>query len=66
MLNVVPTCSSEVDDETRRSRIEGGGNGKLLDLVPHVIGLGDSKERAGGEIGNWIGEIGATGCNFST
>lgn len=29
----LPTCSSEEDGETRRSRIDGGGNGKLLDLV---------------------------------
>lgn len=32
VLNV-PTCSSEVGVETRRSRIEGGGKGKLVDLL---------------------------------
>jgi len=56
----VPTCSSE-GGETRRSRIEGGGKGKLLDLLAgKVVDAEDSRESGGGEIGNWIGETGAT------
>lgn len=52
-------CSSEEDGETRRSRIDVGGKGKL-DLVAQVTELGDSRDSGGGDIGNWIGETGAT------
>lgn len=59
---MLPTCSSEVGGETRRSRIEGGGKGKLLDLLAGkaLADAEDSRESGGGEIGNWIGETGAT------
>lgn len=60
---MLPTCSSDVGGETRRSRIEGGGKGKLLDLFAGgqvVADAEDSRESGGGEIGNWIGETGAT------
>lgn len=58
---MLPTCSSEVGGETRRSRIEGGGKGKLDLLAGKVVAdAEDSRESGGGEIGNWIGETGAT------
>lgn len=62
---MLPTCGSEVGGETRRSRIEGGGKGKLLALLllgQVVADTEDSRESGGGEIGNWIGESGATCC----
>lgn len=57
--SMVYSCSSEEDGETRRSRIDVGGKGKL-DLVAQVTELGDSRDSGGGDIGNWIGETGAT------
>lgn len=51
---MLPTCSSEVGGETRRSRIEGGGKGKLSDLLAGkvVADAEDSRDSGGGEIGN--------------
>lgn len=45
--------------------MEGGGNGKLDDLL-FGLGLGDSKDSGGGEIGNCIGETGANCWHLST
>ena len=61
---VVPTCNSVVEGETRRSIIDGGGKGKLEVFVS--LGLGDSKDNGGGEIGNCIGEAGANCWHRST
>lgn len=51
---ILPTCSSGVEvGEILRSRIEGGGKGKLLGLlVAQVTEPDDSSESGGGDMGN--------------